>query len=122
VRFDPVVFTPDASTFKNQRCEGGRVTLINRDHCDVLNNWHHRRTGIKLHVRGQVRNRSNQRIIETVLTVVLPEMLFSSGWSTFSTGALRYYPFKQNIYGHTIKSRTSQYTLPSLRSEAIVRL
>jgi uncharacterized protein YbbC (DUF1343 family)/CubicO group peptidase (beta-lactamase class C family) len=37
VRFDPVVFTPDASTFKNQRCEGVRITLIDRDHCDVLN-------------------------------------------------------------------------------------
>ena len=37
VRFDPVVFTPDASTFKNQRCEGVRITLMDRDHCDVIN-------------------------------------------------------------------------------------
>jgi uncharacterized protein YbbC (DUF1343 family)/CubicO group peptidase (beta-lactamase class C family) len=37
VRFDPVAFTPGASKFKDQRCEGVRITLIDRDHCDVVN-------------------------------------------------------------------------------------
>ncbi len=37
VRFDPIVFTPDASKFKNQRCEGVRITITDRDHCDVIN-------------------------------------------------------------------------------------
>jgi uncharacterized protein YbbC (DUF1343 family)/CubicO group peptidase (beta-lactamase class C family) len=37
VRFDPLVFTPDASSFKNQRCKGVRVTVTDRDHCDVVN-------------------------------------------------------------------------------------
>ena len=37
VRFDPIVFTPDASKFKNQRCEGVRITLTDRNHCDVIN-------------------------------------------------------------------------------------
>jgi len=37
VRFDPVVFTPDASKFKNQLSEGVRITLTDRDRCDVIN-------------------------------------------------------------------------------------
>ncbi len=37
VRFDPVVFTPTASKFKNQKCEGVRITLTDRDVCDVIN-------------------------------------------------------------------------------------
>src|SRR5690606_21346172 len=37
VRFDPVTFTPDASKFKNQKCEGVGITLTDRDHCDVIN-------------------------------------------------------------------------------------
>ena len=37
VRFDPVVFTPSASKFKNQQSEGVRITLTDRDHCDVIN-------------------------------------------------------------------------------------
>ncbi|MDX2506167.1 MAG: DUF1343 domain-containing protein [Gammaproteobacteria bacterium] len=37
VRFDPIVFTPDASNFKNQLSEGVRITLTDRDHCDVIN-------------------------------------------------------------------------------------
>jgi uncharacterized protein YbbC (DUF1343 family) len=37
VRFDPIVFTPDASKFKNQKCEGVRITLMDRDRCDVIN-------------------------------------------------------------------------------------
>jgi len=37
VRFDPVVFTPDASKFKSQQSEGVRITLTDRDHCDVIN-------------------------------------------------------------------------------------
>jgi uncharacterized protein YbbC (DUF1343 family)/CubicO group peptidase (beta-lactamase class C family) len=37
VRFDPIVFIPDASKFKNQRCEGVRITITDRDHCDVIN-------------------------------------------------------------------------------------
>ena len=37
VRFDPIVFTPDASKFKNQKCEGVRITITDRDHCDVIN-------------------------------------------------------------------------------------
>lgn len=37
VRFDPIVFTPDASKFKNQRCQGVRITLTDRDRCDVIN-------------------------------------------------------------------------------------
>jgi len=37
VRFDPITFTPDASKFKNQKCEGVRITLTDRDRCDVIN-------------------------------------------------------------------------------------
>ncbi len=37
VRFAPVVFTPTASKFKNQRSEGVRITLTDRDRCDVIN-------------------------------------------------------------------------------------
>lgn len=37
VRFDPIEFTPDASKFKNQKCEGVRITLTHRDYCDVIN-------------------------------------------------------------------------------------
>jgi len=37
VRFDPIVFTPDASKFINQKCEGVRITLMDRDRCDVIN-------------------------------------------------------------------------------------
>jgi len=37
VRFDPVEFTPDASTFKNQQSKGVHITLTDRDHCDVIN-------------------------------------------------------------------------------------
>ena len=37
VRFDPIVFTPGASKFKNQKCEGVRITLTDRDSCDVIN-------------------------------------------------------------------------------------
>ena len=37
VRFDPVVFTPAASKFKSQQSEGVRITLTDRDHCDVIN-------------------------------------------------------------------------------------
>lgn len=37
VRFDSIEFTPDASKFKNQKCEGVRITLTHRDQCDVIN-------------------------------------------------------------------------------------
>ena len=37
VRFDPVVFMPNASKFKNQKSEGVRITLTDRDRCDVIN-------------------------------------------------------------------------------------
>lgn len=37
VRFDPIVFTPDASKFKNKKCAGVRITLTDRDRCDVIN-------------------------------------------------------------------------------------
>jgi uncharacterized protein YbbC (DUF1343 family)/CubicO group peptidase (beta-lactamase class C family) len=37
VRFDPIVFTPDASKFRNQKCEGVRITLTDRTSCDVIN-------------------------------------------------------------------------------------
>lgn len=37
VRFDPVEFTPIASKFKNQKCGGVRITLTDRERCDVIN-------------------------------------------------------------------------------------
>ena len=37
VRFDPIVFTPDASKFKHQQCQGVRISLTDRDQCDVIN-------------------------------------------------------------------------------------
>ncbi len=37
VRFDPIVFTPSASKFKNQQCGGVCITLTDRDRCDVIN-------------------------------------------------------------------------------------
>jgi uncharacterized protein YbbC (DUF1343 family) len=37
VRFDPALFTPDASTFEGQECQGVRIALVDRDRCDVIN-------------------------------------------------------------------------------------
>ncbi|NOR26657.1 MAG: DUF1343 domain-containing protein [Desulforhopalus sp.] len=37
VRFDPIEFTPDTSKFRNQKCEGVRIMLTNRNSCDVIN-------------------------------------------------------------------------------------
>jgi uncharacterized protein YbbC (DUF1343 family) len=37
VRFDPAVFTPTASKFANQECEGVRITVVDRDRLDVVN-------------------------------------------------------------------------------------
>jgi uncharacterized protein YbbC (DUF1343 family)/CubicO group peptidase (beta-lactamase class C family) len=37
VRFDPVEFTPEASKFANQECEGVRIAVVDRDGCDVVN-------------------------------------------------------------------------------------
>ena len=37
VRFDPVEFTPTASKFSNQACEGVRISVVDRDRLDVVN-------------------------------------------------------------------------------------
>ncbi len=37
VRFDPIEFTPDASKFKGEKCGGVRITLTDRESCDVIN-------------------------------------------------------------------------------------
>jgi uncharacterized protein YbbC (DUF1343 family) len=37
VRFDPVEFTPEASKFANQECEGVRIAVVDRDGSDVVN-------------------------------------------------------------------------------------
>ena len=37
VRFDPVEFTPTASKFANQACEGVRISVVDRDRLDVVN-------------------------------------------------------------------------------------
>jgi uncharacterized protein YbbC (DUF1343 family) len=37
VRFDSALFTPDASTFEGQECQGVRIALVDRDRCDVIN-------------------------------------------------------------------------------------
>jgi uncharacterized protein YbbC (DUF1343 family)/CubicO group peptidase (beta-lactamase class C family) len=37
VRFDPVVFTPEASRFEGKECQGVRITLVDREHCEVIN-------------------------------------------------------------------------------------
>jgi uncharacterized protein YbbC (DUF1343 family) len=37
VRFDPAVFTPTASQFANQECQGVRITVVDRDRLDVVN-------------------------------------------------------------------------------------
>jgi uncharacterized protein YbbC (DUF1343 family) len=37
VRFDPVEFTPVASKFANKKCEGVRITIVDRDRLDVVN-------------------------------------------------------------------------------------
>ena len=36
IRFEPAVFTPDASVFKGERCEGVRITLMERESCRVV--------------------------------------------------------------------------------------
>jgi uncharacterized protein YbbC (DUF1343 family)/CubicO group peptidase (beta-lactamase class C family) len=36
VRFVPIRFTPSASIYKNQNCEGVYILLTDRDHCDVV--------------------------------------------------------------------------------------
>jgi uncharacterized protein YbbC (DUF1343 family) len=36
VRFEPVRFTPTASTFKGQECGGVRMQLTDRDHCRIV--------------------------------------------------------------------------------------
>src|SRR6185369_8340359 len=36
VRFVPIRFTPAASIYKNQNCEGVYILLTDRDHCDVV--------------------------------------------------------------------------------------
>lgn len=37
VRFDPIVFTPNASKFKNRKSAGVHITLTDRNRCDVIN-------------------------------------------------------------------------------------